>query len=239
VLTKVPSETSEVSLRQIASAMAAQFRERHASLQLHLTPLRSRNMNLENLRNLTEVFAFIAAVIFFGYKFLTGYFITNLSLSLACSRQESLQEGKDHLAVVARLSKGERGSLDLHDAQVRASWSSDQLIKPLIGIERQSFETEKLGEAERKVINFKCRSKTAPFLRLTPGEETSFACYFEVPSESICVVELIVLGRLRRIKPIGQWRASAISTPLTKANLTFVQSEAESWESGLKPLVTS
>ena len=174
-------------------------------------------MNLEDIKNLTEILAFIAAGLFFGYKFVAGYFITNLSLSLACLRQESPLEGKDFLAVTAKLTKGERGSLDLHDAKVRVNWMSGHLIEALAGIERQSFSTERLGKTDRKVISFKRRSKKAPLLRLSPGEETSLSCCFEVPRESVCTVELVVLGSMRRIIPrtrIGQWRASSVSIPL-------------------------
>lgn len=170
---------------------------------------------LIDTRDLLEVFALFAATLFFFYRFITGYFITNLSLSVTSFRQGSHSGGKDFLVVVAKLSKGERGSLSIHDAQVEVSWNGGKMQKPLIGIDRRSFTTDRSGSTERKVIDFGRGSKKAPFLRLTPGEETHFSCYLEVPSESVCSVDVIVLGQNPASSLVGQWRASTISMPMT------------------------
>jgi hypothetical protein len=60
-----------------------------------------------------------------------------------------------------------------------------------------------------------------PFTNLSPGEETSFSCMFEVPTNECCEVEVIVFGKTvwfvygsQESRPV-QWRASAISLPTT------------------------
>lgn len=170
-------------------------------------------ITIENVKTLIEIFAFVSAGLFFSYKFLGGYFTTNLSISLSCLRQPSKNTGKDYLIVEAKLSKGENGTVSLHDAQVKVDWENSELINPLLGINRKSYISSKLGKIDKKSINLHQRSVSSPFINLSPGEETSFACYFEIPQEAVCTIELTILGKMKRYA-IGQWKASAISAPL-------------------------
>lgn len=160
-------------------------------------------------------FAYLAAGIFFLYKMLAGYFMTNLSVTLTTARQHLTSE-RDHLAVSVELAKGDRGTVRLHDCQVRISWKGDPpIIKPLIGTDRRSKNTERFAEKlKRNVVNWDKRSVTQPFLHLTAGESSQFATYAEVPANAICEVEVAILAMRRTGVRVGQWRASAISLPL-------------------------
>jgi hypothetical protein len=170
-------------------------------------------MNILEAKPYVELFAYVAAGGFFLYKLLTGYLMTNLSVSLSCSRQCAKRNGKDHLIVRVNLSKGERGSVNLHDAQVKVKWNSDAEAKPLIGTDRRSLKTELVGKSERRVVDWTKQSASQPFLRLTAGESCQFATYFEVPCFQICEIELAVLGMKQSGFRVGQWRASSISLP--------------------------
>ena len=170
-------------------------------------------MNILETKPYVELFAYLAAGIFFLYKLLTGYLMTNLSVSISCSRQCANRNGKDHLTVTASLSKGERGSVNLHDAQVKVKWNGDENAESLIGADRRSLKTEVVGESNRKVVNWAKRSAKQPFLRLTAGESCQFATYFEVPCAQVCEIELAVLGMKQSGFRVGQWRASTISLP--------------------------
>ena len=157
------------------------------------------------------MFAYLAAGGFFLYKLLTGYLMTNLSTSLSSSRQCDMESGTDHLVVTICLSKGERGSLNIHDAQVKVTWRDDEDAKSLIGIDRRSFETEAI--VPRKVANWEERSAKQPFLRLTAGESCQFAAYFEVPCGQVCEIEFALLGMKQSGFRVGQWRASSVALP--------------------------
>jgi hypothetical protein len=163
-----------------------------------------------------KIFAYLAAGIFFSYKVLTGYLMTNLSIALTTSRQQATPE-LDYLVVSVAMAKGDRGSINLHDCQVKISWADHQIVKSLLGTDRRSKKTEDLGKWKRNVVNWDARSIRQPFLHLTPGEETNFATYVDVPASAICEIEVAVLAmKLAGIR-VGQWRASTISLPVLKS----------------------
>jgi len=172
-------------------------------------------MTLKDLKDLAEFVAVVAGGLYFAYRFGTGYFITNLSIKLTVLRQQISAGGGDYLVVKAAFSKGERGSLDLHDAQVRAAWRGGEAITPLVGIDRRSFNTvPTVGTKTRKVVAFSRQAEKKPLLRLTPGEKAEFSCLIEVPHGEACTLQLVVLGEKPNSRLIGQWRASAISLPV-------------------------
>lgn len=168
---------------------------------------------------------------YFLYRSLRGSLTNNLSLTLNCSRKTIPETGLDFLAVTAELSKGERYSVELHDAQVRFSWpGGGPVTKALLGVDRKSFDHEDIKDQKgnlivrRRVIAFDRRAEKAPILVLTPGEKASFSQYVDkIPSSSVCTVEVRVLGerfyRRRRVfgwtheSKYSQWSASAISLP--------------------------
>ncbi len=176
-------------------------------------------MSVENYKNLAEIFAFVAAGLFFIYKFLTGYFVSNLSISISFLRQPKVKLDTDDLIINATLSKGDRGSINLHDAQVRVKWEGGECIEPLIGMDRLSFRTRIIGNNYKtKFIDWNKRSKKLPILRLTPGEETNFSCYINIPTNATCTIELVVIGKKPVSCLVGQWRASIISLPAAQTD---------------------
>jgi hypothetical protein len=169
---------------------------------------------VETIKGCAEIFALVAAALYFGYRFKTGYFVINLSLSVKPSRQRSPKDGVDFLVVLVKVKKGDRSSLNIHDARVKVRWEGDEKIIELIGADRRKSKVESLGAVQRKVINFQDRAEKHPFIRLTPGEETTFSCYVEVPSGIVCNIEVAVLGEKPSGQRTGQWRASVVSLPL-------------------------
>jgi hypothetical protein len=169
--------------------------------------------NAETLKNLAEALALAAGGVFFIYRFVLGYFFVNLSLSLDSDRWRISRTGLDQVCVKCKLSKGDRGSLVLHDARVRVSWKSGFKIVPLSEVDRRSYRTERLGKEERKVVNFDRGSEKSPLLSLTPGEATEFACCVEVPQDVVCLIELVVLGKTKASPWVSQWRASTVLEP--------------------------
>jgi hypothetical protein len=177
-------------------------------------------MTPNEAKAIAETAALVCAGLFFGYKFLSGYLLMNLSLSVTTCRHMR-NETTDILVVALKLTKGDRGSTDLHDAKVRVSCTGGETISEVVGADRRTFQTQKLGNSDRRVIDFSSRSAKVPLIRLTPGEETTFSAHFEVPRELICTVEAAVLGSRPRWpairwlfdERIGQWRASVVSPP--------------------------
>ena len=169
---------------------------------------------METYKNLAEIFALGAAGAFFIYKLFTGYFVSNLSISIECFRQSNMDGESDFLSVTATLDKGDRGSINLHDAQVRATWPNGELTESLIGLNRLSFKTNNVGNYKVKLVNWRTLSSKFPVLRLTPGEKSHFSCYIAIPTNVPCTVEVIVLGKKPKSWLVGQWRASTTSLPI-------------------------
>jgi len=167
---------------------------------------------------------------YFLYRSLRGAFTNNLSLSLECVRTEIPDTTEDWIAVTIKLSKGERYSIELHDAKIRVSGPGVTMVSErFVGIDRRSYDTESIKDDNgndigktRKAIAFDHISKSVPLLVLTPGEQTQFARYVKVPASCICTLEVVVVAkrwyhRWLRWEPnadkLGQWRASAVSLP--------------------------
>ncbi len=166
---------------------------------------------LDHAKDIAETVALICGGAYFGYKAYTGYFRVNLSLSLQCSRQAA-SATQDVLAICARISKGPNGSLTLHDVQARVSYGDSNELVTFRGIERSSYDS-KTEPFARKAITWSRVSAESPALKLVPGEATELAAHCNVPKDSVCLVELAVLGQQTNRTPYGQWKASYVSLP--------------------------
>lgn len=177
---------------------------------------------LDGLDATVKILAYLGAASFFIYKAVTGYFIVNLSLSASCERKRTSNANLDNILLNVTLNKGDRSSLVLYDMKAKVSYARIEEILTFSGINRLSFNEEKSSEVVKRTIEFNRLSKF-PFLRLSAGEQTSFALLIEnVPTDQICRVDVAVLAkknsivkRLRRLRyGVGQWRTSIISFPL-------------------------
>src|SRR5699024_4152628 len=131
----------------------------------------------------------------------------------------------DVLKIVLKLSKGDEGSVNVHDAQARVVWSKSEKIIPFVGIKRLSFTSEKGAiipkrywfEKDRQLsikhLNWRLQSRTNPFIRIGPNEETYFSCLCNVPADELCTIEIAVLGKRPKTWLISQWKASLVSVP--------------------------
>jgi hypothetical protein len=174
----------------------------------------------EVLRNLAESLALVAAAGYFVYRWRRGNYTHNSSLSLDLKRQRSRTESKDDLVITANVRRGENWTVELRDARVQVGWDDQKRSVPLVGIDRRSYGLGKSQEADIKheIVDFAKPSEAKPFLQLAPGDETQYSCWVQVPSDAVCSIELVILGkRPTRSGKIAQWRASAISMPLTLA----------------------
>jgi hypothetical protein len=149
-----------------------------------------------------------------------------MSVSVECDRRRKPQsDTRDYLAVSVALKKGERGGLQLHDAQVRLqSCLDDSFVGPkrLLTIGRLDRFPEDspntpayLKGAEQ--LDWNKTPPDVPRLNLPPGDATQLAACFEVDALTPYVVEVAILGRTFLFKSwkrrFGQWRAAAISLP--------------------------
>ena len=73
----------------------------------------------EVVKNVGEFGGFVCAGLFFLYKWQSGYLRPNLSISLQCERKPAVDATKHDLIVRADLSKGDLGSILIHDAQAK------------------------------------------------------------------------------------------------------------------------
>jgi hypothetical protein len=76
-----------------------------------------------SFKNVIEALAVLLAGCFFGYKALTGYLRTNMSLSVKARRYAFSPDG-DRIKVTIFLKKGPSGTVTLHDAapSSRGTW---------------------------------------------------------------------------------------------------------------------
>lgn len=170
-------------------------------------------MTPEDIKAIAETVALASAALFFIYKLVAGYLYVELSVALTTTRTH-IDPANDLLVITAKLKKGSRGSIRIHDAQARVVYDGTVKLVQFIGIHRLSYVSGKLGSTDRKSINWNISSKSSPLLRLPPNEETEFSCSTQVPRTAICEIEIAILGRERSWFGIGQWKASNVSAPM-------------------------
>jgi len=168
----------------------------------------------EVTRDLGQALAWLGAAVFFGYKAWSGYFVVNLSIKVECVRRSRAAEADDLLQVTLVLAKGDRGSVRLHDAQIRVTPEGGaERIIVLDDFKRLGSVYESHGTLKRGTVEWKAINPRIPLLNLTPGEATHFACWCPVPANAPCRVEAVVLGKRKAGMLLAQWRASCVSLP--------------------------
>jgi len=179
----------------------------------------------ELAKNLAEAAAWLAGGLFFGYKAWSGYFLVNMSIKVECQRRRRGTSGIDDLQVTVILSKGNRGTLQLHDIQARITPDAGRAhIVPFEGFDRLKHLPESFETMTRRVVQWELRNEGRPLLSLTPGEVTQFSHFCSIPSGIPVKVEVAVIGKRKGGLKTGQWRASLVSLPEeTPAKSTWVQ----------------
>ena len=165
----------------------------------------------ETTKNFTEALAWACAGGFFLYKAVSGYLISNLSLSVTCQR-EIANAGMDYLVVTASLKKGDRGAVSLHEV-IASVFGTDGKHQTKCLSATKRLSSIKLGSDE--LLQLKdSPAKDVPLLNLPPNEETMFSAWFEVPSAYPVTAEVTVLGGWHwHGNTRYQWRASTVSLP--------------------------
>ena len=168
---------------------------------------------------MVQTLALVIAAVVFVLRWSSGFFYVNLSLSLSTDRCKA-GEASDYLTVTARIAKENYAAIELHDAKARVSWYNtdglNSVVRELIGIYR--LTTERL-DGVVKVTEWK-KSTEAPLLQFPPHDQCQFSCYFEVPSNAVCTVELVVIGLKKNaiLRRRPQWRVSSISVPVASSS---------------------
>src|SRR5271157_2835241 len=104
----------------------------------------------ENIKAIAESVAVTCTGLFFAWKLYSGYQVVNLSLSVECKRTRR-DSKTDYLVTNAILNKGERGSVEIHDAKARFTVShQDPIIKSFDGFERSSYRTETIASGHQR-----------------------------------------------------------------------------------------
>jgi hypothetical protein len=73
------------------------------------------------MKDAIQIVGALAVGIFFGYRLLTGWMSANMDVAIESSRVHVTKE-EDWLAVTVKLERGEYGTLQLGDSQVRITY---------------------------------------------------------------------------------------------------------------------
>ena len=131
------------------------------------------------------------------------------------SSRTHVSEAEDYLAITVKLERGEYGTLQLGQAQLRITFL-DSTAKPVL---IDLLGTQRLSDVDGK-LRWELVSQDDP-LNLHAKEKSQFAAILKVPRNAACVIETALLTH-RRLdglewlarKHWGQRRSSSISLPL-------------------------
>jgi hypothetical protein len=160
--------------------------------------------------------AVLGAAGFFLYKILSGSNNQNLSLVVSCNRTRigSLESGFDSVAANISIEKGTTAALALEGLEVLFRWGEEPTSQRNIEVDIGRLAVQQEGMSPKLRIAWNKPDADRPYLYISPGEKTNFACAINVPSGSTCTVQVAAFGKRRRSTFRAQWRASSIALPL-------------------------
>ena len=163
-------------------------------------------IGLDHVETLTKVLAFSGATAFFAWKVLTGWLITNLSLTIEAVRAP---HPSDLVAVKLVLSKGTNDTLYLNQAILRVNdeAAEEGCFYPL-NVSRNS--TQKQSVSGRYSVLWKADEKRR--LSLAPSETMQLSALISIPRSHPALIEAVVVGG-RRFWGDYEWRSSVAVSP--------------------------
>src|SRR6185437_4680952 len=177
--------------------------------------------SLNDTKDLFQIFAWIAAALFFGYKALTGYFNTDLSMALVAKRTQVPDAiGADYITATLTVKKGERGGIELHDVRLGIFDLAGGLVdeRKFESIHRYPYS----GSDRTFALNLH-EPNPDPIMLFSPGDEMQFCAVYKTTKREPFVLSAAVLGRriflkknLTRRLPfryLSQWHASVVVLP--------------------------
>ena len=179
---------------------------------------------------LLKAAALLAGGGWFLYRAIAGYITVNLAMELEIERKR--QDDRENVSVKVVIKKGDQGKLELYTVKIRLR-VADNLVteaQPITSPRIVSFGNDvsvntqymtcEIAEISRLALNdtdnnlvYTRHARQNSRLRLAPGDEMTFSCLYQVPLNSICIVDAAVLGQKLAGHRTGQWRSSAISLP--------------------------
>ena len=166
------------------------------------------------LLNWVQLVALAMAGLFFLVKVAQGWLMVNLSLSATTERRGVANDLEhDDLALAVTLTKGGNGSVRIQDTAVRVTSGNDVVAEAkLVGTSRLEVSSD---PPYRVLTPWKpVESESQGLYRLPPGEGTVWSAHLTVPSRSVCVVQVAILGRQWPTPFPAQWRCSVVSLPV-------------------------
>jgi hypothetical protein len=168
----------------------------------------------DTVKNFAQVFAWLAAGLYFIVKFFAGFSLFDLSLEIACQRDpvpDSTLE--DYLAISVTMKKGPNAALRLHDARIVLKFTDSRKQPPEQVLEFSPDINRLFVDTSGPRLVVSNRPEPALPYTLSPGESTTLAVCAKVARDAACGVEVVVVGTPTLNRSRGQWRASAISLP--------------------------
>jgi len=169
----------------------------------------------KHANDIAQALGFLAAGCFFIYKGISGYLRVNLSIKVSCDRRPS-NDGTDFLAVQAHLKKGPNGTIAMHDVSARIAYGDHSDEVRFDGVMRSSWQTERISNTNRAILDWKTSSAHSPLLKLVPDEEIELTALHKVPNNAVCQVQVGLIGQRLRSPVFAQWKCSAVSFPQEK-----------------------
>jgi hypothetical protein len=166
-----------------------------------------------SMKESIQTIAVFAVGIFFIYRLLTGWMSANMDVAIDSSRFH-LNDQEDYLAVDVKLERGEYGTLQLGDSQVRVTYLDSTAGPPPISLAGMQRLADKEGKLNWEKI------APEPHLNLHAKEKSEFAAALKVPRNAACIIEVTFLTH-RRLDGLewlggfhwGQRRSSSVSLP--------------------------
>ncbi len=166
-------------------------------------------MCIAKIETWLKVLGIAAAAGFFLWKLFTGWLIINLQVSLDLQRQR-YDEKNDILAIQVNLKKGATDTLWIQDVSVRVTPHGTASLPTVI----EFSELTQLAVGDKK-LNWAASHPEGKKITLSPDESVQLARTALVPKGTSALVEAAVFGDRTFWSQGFQWRASAVSLPVS------------------------
>lgn len=170
-----------------------------------------------------QVIAILFAGAVFQEKLAQGYQIDNLAVSIDCERVKGSDNQPDFLGVCVHLSKGSRGTLQLHIADITIDYHGNPSPGP-----------HKLGCIERTRAKWNAKNllrdpmggspEKYPWLNLAPHDKIHIGYHERIPSGVPCLIEVMIVGVTQDEGSRCQWKASRACLPIPLGRVSAASS---------------
>ena len=168
-------------------------------------------IDVEIIRIVVEILAFMAAGGYFLFKVCDGWLNCSMSLEVIPNRIRNSKNSKmDILGIVIKLTNGV-GLVRIVDVVTAVRFGDQTILGRIEGAVRYDFNNNSLTHGKPHPLT--------PQTGLGTNQQMALSTYVHVPTDAVCIIDVSILIK-SRLTSMGEARSAVVSLPLEGSGST-------------------